>query len=167
METTIDCVSYPLGIPVGPLVRRGWDEAVGDDHAPRAVVVAVVYGGEAAADGEGVAAEEEEQDEEGPPHEVNGVGDVGPAGPSGLQKSWLSSGFDCPAGSTETMRLVDCTHHGCLLEVLFEDTWGSVCSRGFKEYTAQLTCGMLGFPHGGTLNPARGDGASVVWLSEV
>jgi hypothetical protein len=84
-----------------------------------------------------------------------------------LQKSWLSSGFDCPAGSTETMRLVDCTHHGCRLEVLFEDTWGSVCSRGFKEYTAQLTCGMLGFPHGGTLNPARGGGASVVWLSEV
>ena len=80
METTIRCASYPVGIPVGPVVRRGgWEEPVRDDGAPGAVVV-VVHGGEAAADGESVAAEEDEQEDEGPPHEVDGAGYVGPVG---------------------------------------------------------------------------------------
>ena len=65
------------------------------------------------------------------------------------------------------MRLEDCTTHGCRLEVLFEGTWGSVCSRGFSDETAQQACGMLGFAHGGELNPTKGGGGSIVWLSDV
>ena len=66
------------------------------------------------------------------------------------------------------MRLVDCNYRGCRLEVLFEDEWGSVCGKGFKEETAGMICSMLGFANNQAIvNPRKGGGSGMVWLSEV
>ena len=95
------------------------------------------------------------------------MGDLGPRGRAGPTKSWLASGYICPAGSTATMRLEDCTTQRSRLEVLFEGPWGSVCSRGFTDLAAQQSCSMLGFEHGGGWNANKGGGGSIIWLSDV
>lgn len=65
------------------------------------------------------------------------------------------------------MRMVDCKPNGCLLEVAFEDEWGSVCDEGFSDATADHVCAMFGFTMGGKAYPKRGGGKGMVWLSQV
>ncbi|EKX33789.1 hypothetical protein GUITHDRAFT_81115, partial [Guillardia theta CCMP2712] len=71
------------------------------------------------------------------------------------------------AASTDTMRLVDCSSRGCRLEVLFEDEWGSVCSKGMDAESADSICSMFGFEDLAALNPKKGGGSGMVWLSNV
>ena len=96
-----------------------------------------------------------------------GMGPIGTAGPQGLSEKWSGSAYFCPEGQTKTMRLRDCTVHGCRLEVLFEKEWGSVCSGGIKAPTAETLCKALGFTLGGKLVPHYGGGKGEIWLDEV
>ena len=100
----------------------------------------------------------------GPPGVLGEEGEPGPWGPS---DQWGASHYDCPAGATQTMRLSNCKTNGCVLEVVFEDEWGSVCSEGFSEDTADKVCGMFGFSMGGKAYAGRGGGKGMVWLSNV
>eukprot|EP00960_Hanusia_phi_P062611 765213-Hanusia_phi.AAC.2 len=103
----------------------------------------------------------------GPPGIPGIDGIPGPEGPAGAREKWTPSKYDCPAALTDTMRLVDCSSRGCRLEVLFEDEWGSVCGKGLSTETAGNICSMFGFRNMATVNPKKGGGSGMVWLSDV
>ena len=94
-------------------------------------------------------------------------GQQGREGFDGFNSHWTHSKYMCPEAGTETMRLADCSTHGCRIETKFEDEWGSVCSRGFSDITASHVCRMLGFHHGGKAVPNVGGGKNMVWLSDL
>jgi len=94
-------------------------------------------------------------------------GNRGEEGFDGFANSWTPSKYMCPGAGTETMRLTDCDTSGCRLETMFEDEWGSVCSRNFKEITGEQVCTMLGFHRGGKVMPNKGGGKDMVWLYNV
>ena len=65
------------------------------------------------------------------------------------------------------MKLTGCTKRGCRLEVKFEDEWGSICSAGFTEQSADTLCKALGFVYGGEMVKNYGGGAGQIWLEDV
>ncbi len=60
------------------------------------------------------------------------------------------------------MRMVACTTIACRLEVLFENEWGSVCSRGFEEKNGPALCKAFGFTKGGAAVMDYGGGQGPV-----
>jgi hypothetical protein len=101
---------------------------------------------------------------EGP---TGGTGVRGEAGTRGITTEYRASSYFCPDGATETMRLTGCTKRGCRLEVKFEDTWGSVCSSGFTEQSADTLCTAMGFEYGGEMVKNYGGGTGEIWLEDV
>jgi len=101
---------------------------------------------------------------EGP---TGGTGVRGESGTMGITTEYRASSYFCPDGATETMRLTGCTKRGCRLEVKFEDTWGSVCSSGFTEQSADTLCTAMGFEYGGEMVKNYGGGTGEIWLEDV
>ena len=120
----------------------------------------------------GSAGEKGQDGKSGPPGtrgKPGGTGDKGKEGGEGEEGEvleWMNEGYDCPESSTETMRLRDCSWRGCRLEVRFENTWGTVCSYGWRKDNAATLCRALGFSGGGKKSRAKGGGGKV-WLQDV
>ena len=95
------------------------------------------------------------------------AGAQGGVGAGGITTTFSGGSYFCPEAATKTMRLTDCTKKGCRLEVRFEDTWGSVCSSGFTDQSADTLCTALGFVYGGIAIPNYGGGTGKVWLEDV
>jgi hypothetical protein len=60
------------------------------------------------------------------------------------------------------MRMVACTTVACRLEVLFENEWGTICSRGFQETNGPALCKTFGFTKGGAAVTGYGGGQGPV-----
>ena len=105
---------------------------------------------------------------------VNGIkgiegdtGNRGVDGSMGVTTDFRAAAYFCPEGATSTMRLTGCTKKGCRLEVKFEDEWGSICSSGFTEQSADTMCKALGFVFGGERVMNYGGGQGQIWLEDV
>lgn len=103
----------------------------------------------------------------GPKGAVGHIGEIGAEGVDGQNAKWKKDQYYCPGGQTDTMRLTDCTKTGCRLETIFENEWGSICSSGFTEQSADTVCKALGFWEGGELQKDFGGGTGPIWLTDV
>ena len=92
-------------------------------------------------------------------------GSEGIPGVEGSSGSWRASSYFCPEASTKTMRLVGCDRTACRLEVKFESEWGSICSDGFTEQSADTMCRAMGFVQGGRMQKGFGGGKGLIWLT--
>ena len=95
------------------------------------------------------------------------TGERGTDGSTGQTTEFRGGAYFCPEGATKTMRLAGCTKKGCRLEVEFEETWGSVCSSGFTEQSADTLCKAFGFVYGGMAVKNYGGGKGPIWLEDV
>jgi hypothetical protein len=79
--------------------------------------------------------------------------------------TWAPGPYFCPGGQTEWTRLVDCNQASCRLETKYNGQWGTVCSWGFTDMSAQVVCRSLGYRRGRSSN--HGGGSGPIWLSAV
>lgn len=106
----------------------------------------------------------------GPGGDSGRQGFAGRAGAVGITVGWKHDGYDCPSGSTGTMRMRHCNHQGCRLEVLFASTWGTVCGSNFNAKNANVLCKAFGYHEGGRAVAHFGGGTThppKIWIKDV
>lgn len=84
----------------------------------------------------------------------------------------LSTGSDM-SEATATLRLegIGSTASEGRLEILYENTWGTVCNDGFDKFDAEVVCRQLGFRSVVEIITdgagSYGEGSGIIWLDEV
>jgi len=139
-----------------------------------------LQGGEGEAGPPGPSGGSGKQGLRGPAGPPGPPGVRGPVGPEGAEPGsvWYQSqqnpelsSFNpalCPNGDNGLVRLAQCTHRSCKLEVLHEKHWGSVCDDGFGQENARVVCMSLGYSghRAASLRQLTG-GSGKIWLDDV
>ncbi len=63
-------------------------------------------------------------------------------------------------------RLASCRNGCCRVEVLYMDSWGTICDDGFDDKEARVVCRNLGYSSG-TARASFGGGSGTIWLDDV
>jgi len=80
--------------------------------------------------------------------------------------------YGCPSGrATNVTRLANCSETGCLLQIAYNDTWGTVCDDIFGLEEIQVACGSVGLDPGtlfsGRTVSARDSFSGPIWLDDL